>query len=60
MPKIENSEDLAKYLLKKFHVAVVPGSAFGAKGFVRFSYATSLENIKKGVELFKEGLESLS
>ena len=57
--ELKNSNDLAKYLLRNYHIAVVPGSAFGAEGFVRFSYATSMENIKKGVKLFKQGLENL-
>ena len=45
-------EDFALKLLKEGGVAVVPGSAFGpgGKGFVRLSYATSLEKIKVAVE----------
>ena len=45
-------EEFALKLLKEFGVAVVPGSAFGAcgAGFVRMSYATSLEKIKLAVE----------
>ena len=45
-------EDFALKLLKEFGVAVVPGSAFGAcgAGFVRMSYATSLEKIRIAVE----------
>ena len=45
-------EEFALKLLKEFGVAVVPGSAFGASGagFVRMSYATSLEKIKLAVE----------
>ena len=47
-----SDEDFAMKLLKEFGVAVVPGSAFGAcgAGFVRMSYATSLEKIKLAVE----------
>ena len=47
-----SDEDFALKLLKEFGVAVVPGSAFGAcgAGFVRMSYATSLEKIKVAVE----------
>lgn len=47
-----SDEDFALKLLKEFGVAVVPGSAFGAcgVGFVRMSYATSLEKIKLAVE----------
>ena len=45
-------EDFALKLLKEFGVACVPGSAFGpcGAGFVRMSYATSLEKIKQAVE----------
>ena len=45
-------DEFALKLLKEFGVAVVPGSAFGAcgAGFVRMSYATSLEKIKLAVE----------
>ena len=47
-----SDEEFALKLLKKFGVAVVPGSAFGAcgVGFVRMSYATSLEKIRLAVE----------
>ena len=47
-----SDEDFAMKLLKDFGVAVVPGSAFGASGagFVRMSYATSLEQIKLAVK----------
>lgn len=46
------SEDFTMRLLKDFGVACVPGSAFGrsGEGFVRMSYATSLENIKLAAE----------
>jgi aminotransferase len=46
-----SSEDFALKLLKDFSVACVPGSAFGAcgEGFIRMSYATSLEKIKLAV-----------
>ena len=47
-----NDEDFALKLLKEYGVACVPGSAFGPSGagFVRMSYATSLEKIKQAVE----------
>jgi aspartate aminotransferase len=41
--------DLAKDLLEKAHVALVPGEAFGAPGFLRISYATSLDRIEEGL-----------
>jgi aspartate aminotransferase len=36
-------------LLEKAHVALVPGEAFGAPGFLRLSYATSIERIDEGL-----------
>jgi aspartate aminotransferase len=40
---------IAKQLLEREHVAVVPGEAFGAPGHVRISYATSIERIEEGL-----------
>jgi len=54
--KIDSSLALTNYLLEKAHVAVVHGEAFGAPGYVRLSYATSIENIREGVKRIKEGL----
>ena len=45
----EDSTALAKQLLEREHVAVVPGDAFGAPGFLRFSYATSIDRIEEGL-----------
>ncbi len=42
--------DLASFLLDKLKIAIVPGSAFGAKNHIRFSFATSMDNIKKTIE----------
>jgi len=53
---IKNCVEMCEYLLKKYKVAIVPGSAFGADKYVRFSYATSMENIKEGLKRFKKGL----
>jgi aspartate aminotransferase len=44
-----DSATLAKQLLEREHVVVVPGEAFGAPGFLRFSYATSMERIEEGL-----------
>jgi aspartate aminotransferase len=41
--------NLAKELLERAHVALVPGEAFGAPGFLRLSYATSLDRIEEGL-----------
>lgn len=56
---IENTIELCEYLLKEYHIALVPGLAFGAKNFLRFSYANSMENLKTGLKRFKKGLKSL-
>ena len=52
---IKGSLDFADSLLESQSVAVVPGIAFGADGYVRLSYATSNENIEEGlnrIEMF--------
>jgi aspartate aminotransferase len=54
-----SSAEFATRLLNEALVAVVPGSAFGADAHIRLSYATSMENIKKGmdrIEAFLKGL----
>jgi len=50
---------LSEYLLDVGRVAVVPGSGFGAPGFVRLSYATSMENVSKGIDRMAEALAAL-
>ena len=47
---IRNSYGLAYYLLREAKVAVVPGDAFGADNNIRLSYATSMENLEKGMD----------
>jgi aspartate aminotransferase len=47
------------YLLYKAGIALVPGSAFGAEGFMRFSFATSMENLSEAVKRLKEALAKL-
>lgn len=51
---INNSIEFAELLLEKYKVAVVPGIAFGDNNYVRLSYATSMANIKKGLERIEE------
>jgi len=43
--------------LREAHIVVTDGKPFGADGFLRFSYATSLENLQKAVEKIKKLLE---
>ncbi len=57
--KITDSTSLTAYLLDEANIAVVPGVAFGADKCVRFSYATSMENIEKGLARMKSAIEKL-
>ncbi len=57
--KIENSTVLADYFLDVARVAVVPGVEFGADPFERFSYATSMEDIKEGLNRIEEALKKV-
>ncbi len=57
--EIASSSDLALYLLEEANVAVVPGSAFGDDAYIRLSYATSLDDIRRGVERIREALGRL-
>jgi aspartate aminotransferase len=45
-----SSSDIADRLLKDAHIVVTDGAGFGADGFLRFSYATSMENLEAAVE----------
>lgn len=56
--KIENSLDFTSLLLEEAKVAVVPGIAFGDDDYVRLSYATSMENIEKGLDRIEEVLSN--
>jgi len=58
--KIETDMDLCIYLLEVGHIATVPGSAFGADGCVRISYANSDENLEKAMDRLKKALAALS
>lgn len=53
----KNSKEFTEKLLAEKHVALVPGAAFGAEGFVRMSFAASEENLTKGVQLFNSFCE---
>lgn len=47
---------LSEYLLNEAGVAVVPGSAFGAEGYMRLSFATSMDNLKNALERMARAL----
>ncbi|HWR90156.1 MAG TPA: aminotransferase class I/II-fold pyridoxal phosphate-dependent enzyme, partial [Dissulfurispiraceae bacterium] len=57
---INSSLDFALYLLEEAQVALVHGEAFGDDRYIRLSYATSMENIEKGVERIRAARERLS
>jgi aspartate aminotransferase len=56
---VEGSSSLCEFFLTEARVALVPGIAFGAEDFVRFSYATNLEAIKQGLDRIEEALPQL-
>ena len=53
------SQNFADRLLSKANVAVVPGAAFGDDRTIRFSYATSIDVIKKGLDRFQDFCRTL-
>lgn len=50
LDKIDNDVEFGEYLINKIGVALVPGSAFGAPGYMRLSFATSMDNLKEGLQ----------
>jgi aspartate aminotransferase len=52
--EVKTSGELADMLLKEAHTVVTNGAGFGADGYIRISYATSLERLKEGVERIKD------
>jgi aspartate aminotransferase len=54
---LQSDEDIAFFLLEKAHVAAVPGGAFGAPGYVRFSYAVSEERIRQGLAAMQAAID---
>ncbi len=55
---IASDEDVALFLLEVAHVAAVPGGAFGAPGYMRFSYASSEERIEAGIASMRRAVTS--
>jgi aspartate/methionine/tyrosine aminotransferase len=57
----KKSKEIADYLLNEAGVATLSGTSFGeyGEGYIRFSYATSQENIKLGLEKVKEAFPKL-
>ncbi|MBN1547077.1 MAG: pyridoxal phosphate-dependent aminotransferase [Syntrophaceae bacterium] len=57
--EIKGSADISSYLLEDVNVAVVPGGEFGHDDHIRLSYATSMENIKRGIQRISDALIKL-
>jgi len=57
--RLENDVALSEYLLEEAQVAVVPGSGFGMLGYIRLSYATSMEQLKIALERIVLAVEKL-
>ena len=51
-----NDIALSEYLLLEAGVAVVPGSAFGSEGYIRLSFATSMENLANALQRIAKAL----
>jgi len=58
--KLSSPCEIADYLLEEAKVAAVPGEDFGSNAHIRFSYATSLEDIEKGCARIRDALRKLS
>lgn len=56
---ITNDLEFADYLLSQAEVAIIPGSAFGAPGHIRLSYATSMEKLQEAVKRIKLAIDQL-
>jgi aspartate aminotransferase len=56
---IKDAKELCMYLLNEGHLALTPGGSFGSPECIRFSYATSEENIHEAMKRFKLALEKL-
>jgi aspartate aminotransferase len=53
---VNNDVEFAEYLINKAGVAIVPGSAFGAEGYIRLSFATSMDVLKDAVARISKAL----
>lgn len=56
---IQNSIDFSTFLLRYAKVATVPGIGFGAEGYIRISYSSSIEKLKLATERIKEAVKKL-
>lgn len=57
--RVETAVDLTNYLLERAHIAVVPGEAFHMAGYIRLSYANSMDNLEKAIRAMESALAEL-
>lgn len=57
---VRDDMDLCHFFLNEEHLALVPGGAFGAKNYVRMSYACSMKELEKALKRLKSGFKKLS
>lgn len=57
LPDIRDDVELAALMIENAGVALVPGTAFGAPGHLRLSFATSMENLQTCIGRIKDALE---
>lgn len=57
---MKTSEDFARRLLEEEHTVVTDGTGFGAEGYVRISYATSMDQLREGVARIKRFVENVN
>lgn len=57
--QVSNDLEMAEYLLTEAGIALVPGSAFGTPGYLRISYATSMEKIKEAMQRMHTAIQNL-
>ena len=55
---VSNSTEFCTALLERAHVAIVSGDAFGAPGYVRLSFAASMETLTKGFDAIEKFLKA--
>ena len=58
--EVKTSGQFADLLLKEEHTVVTDGAGFGAEGFIRISYATSLDRLQEGVRRIRRAAEKLT
>lgn len=57
-PGVNNDVEFGEYLINQAGVALVPGSAFGAPGYMRLSFATSMKNLREGLQRIQKTLRN--